>query len=138
MAKFAKIFAHENRAAVILSVLDSLESVASSDAWPSEVSKANRLNHLRFLRGFLTVDRPDKNKDALYSLEPDDRARLQLVVEALETFADGAEAKTAPTLRVSFDDDGVCVLQTPQGRTRVERSKLLGALAVALEFLPEK
>ena len=135
LAKFAKTFANEHRMAVILSVLGSAERVTASDAWPSSVSRASRSNHLGGLREFLEIERPQKNQDAKYGVAPDNRERLQMVIDALETLADWAEADASPTLRVAFDDDGTCTVRTPEGVVKVERAQLLGALAVALESI---
>ena len=138
LAKIAKIFAHENRATVILKVLGALSGVPASEAWPLSVSGANRWKHLETgLREFLEISRPQKNQDAEYSVDSDNRERLQRAVDALETLADWSETSASPTLRVSFEDEGLCVLQTPSGGIeRVERSQLLAAIALALESIP--
>ena len=135
LAKFAGIFANENRSEVILRLLQS-DSLPAGQAWPSSVTPSSRWKHLKAFREFLQIERHKQN-EALYRVDLDNKRRLQQVVDSLETLADATEARTNPTIRVSFEDDGFCIIQTPEKVVRVERSKLLGMLALVLESIPE-
>ena len=142
LAELAGILSHKNRTEVILRLL-KFDSLPASQAWPSSVTPANRWRHLKPMRSLLKIERYGQKNEALYRLDIDTKRRLQQVVDSLETLAadslddDASATRTNPTtIRLSFEDDDVCIIQTPEEVIQVERSKLLGTLALVLESIP--
>lgn len=103
---------HKARMTAIVHILQQPEGIRAGKAFPSDLPPTRRPDHVKKMKSLISVERPSKKEDAVYSLPLRIRKPLQEAVEALDRLALTANKRSSqhPHITISVNNEGLFVV----------------------------